>query len=216
MRPAILGKKIGMTRILKDAGVAVTVTVVQAGPCTVMQVKTQDSDKYDALQLGFLDVKPHRSTKPLIGHAAKAGTGPKRITREVRLDGPAELEKGAVVTVEVFSEAGVKHVDVTGITKGKGFAGPMKRWGFGGQPASHGVERKHRSPGSIGGSAPLGHGRSVKKGKKMGGQMGNRRCTTRCQELVGVDAENNLLLIAGSIPGPAGGLVFIRQCKTKP
>lgn len=216
MRPAILGKKIGMTRILKDAGVAVTVTVVQAGPCTVTQVKTQESDKYDALQLGFLDVKPHRSTKPLIGHAAKAGTGPKRITREVRLDEPAELEKGAVVTVEVFSEAGVKHVDVTGVTKGKGFAGPMKRWGFGGQPASHGVERKHRSPGSIGGSAPLGHGRSVKKGKKMGGQMGNRQCTVRCQELVGVDPENNLLLIAGSIPGPAGGLVFIRQCKTKP
>ncbi len=216
MRPAILGKKIGMTTILKDAGTAVPVTVVQAGPCTVMQVKTQESDKYDAVQLGFLDVKPHRSTKPLIGHAAKAGTGPKRIIREMRLDEPAVLEKGAVVTVEVFSEADVKHVDVTGISKGKGFAGPMKRWGFGGQPASHGVERKHRSPGSIGGSAPLGRGRSVRKGKKMAGQMGNRRCTVRCQELVGVDAENNLLLIAGSIPGPAGGLVFIRQCKTKP
>ena len=216
MQAAILGRKIGMTRIVRDGGTVVPVTVVQAGPCTVMQVKTRESDRYDAVQLGFLDVKPHRSTKPLIGHAAAAGTGPKRITREIRLDEPATVEQGEVVTVDLFREAGVRHVDVTGVSKGKGFAGVMKRWGFGGQPASHGTERKHRSPGSIGGSAPLGLGRSVRKGKKMAGQLGNKRCTIRCQELVGVDTEHNLLLIAGGVPGPADGLLFIRQSKTKP
>jgi len=215
MRLGILGRKEGMTRVIDPSGVVTPVTVVRAGPCTVLQVKSCDSDGYDAVQIGFEDVKPHRSTKPSIGHAAKAGAGPKRVLRELRTAGKAELSPGDVVTVEQFAEDEVKYVDVSGTSKGKGFAGAMKRWGFGGQPASHGTERKHRSPGSIGGHANLGLGRGVRKGKRMGGHMGHARITQRCLKLVGVDAENDLLLIKGSVPGPNGGLVVVRQSKTK-
>ncbi|MCH7813738.1 MAG: 50S ribosomal protein L3 [Planctomycetes bacterium] len=211
MKPALLGRKIGMSRVIDDAGVVTPVTIIQAGPCTVMQVKTPERDGYHAVQLGFEDAKPHRSTKPLIGHAGRAGTGPKRVHREVRHDEAPEVDCGDVVTVELFERGEVAHVDVTGLTKGRGFAGVMKRHGFGGLRASHGVERKHRSPGSIGGSAPLGLGRSVKKGKRMAGHMGNVRCTARNQELVKVDSENDLLLVKGSVPGPNGGLVYVQQ-----
>lgn len=204
-----------MTRVIDAAGDVTPVTVMQAGPCTVLQVKNQESDGYNAVQIGFEDVKPHRSTKPLIGHAGKAGTGPKRSIREIRLVDAPSAELGEVLTVSVFEEGEVKFVDVVGTTKGKGFAGPMKRWGFGGQPASHGVERKHRSPGSIGGHANLGTGRNIKKGKKMGGHMGHARMTETCLELVAIDKENNLLLVKGSVPGPNGGLLFVRQSKTK-
>jgi large subunit ribosomal protein L3 len=214
MIPALLGRKIGMTRVCDEAGVVTPVTVVQAGPCTVLQVRTQDADGYDAVQLGFEDAKPHRSTKPLIGHAAQAGTGPKRVCREVRLHGPADVARGDVLTVDCFGE-GVRFVDVRGMTKGRGFAGVMRRHHFGGQPASHGVERKHRSAGSIGGHASGAKGRGIKKGKKMAGQLGHVRRTVRCQRLVQVDKEHNLLLIQGSVPGPAGGLVYVRQSKTK-
>jgi large subunit ribosomal protein L3 len=211
MKPALLGRKIGMTRVCDEAGVVTPVTVIQAGPCTVMQVKAPDTDGYHAVQLGFEDVKPHRSTKPLIGHAGKAKTGPKRVSREVRHEAPAEVEPGDVVTVDLFETGGVEHVDVTGVSKGRGFSGVMRRHGFGGQRASHGVERKHRSPGSIGGSAPLGRGRSVRKGKRMAGQFGNERRTARNQKLVAIDKENDLLVVAGSVPGPNGGLVLVRQ-----
>lgn len=212
MKPALLGRKIGMTRVRDEEGRVTPVTVVQAGPCTVTQVKTAESDGYDAVQLGFEDVKPHRSSKPLIGHAAKSGTGPKRVHREVRLEEAAtDLNPGDVVTVGLFGDEAVKHVDVSGVSKGRGFSGVMRRHGFGGQRASHGVERKHRSPGSIGGSAPLGLGRSVRKGKRMAGQFGAKRRTARNQELVSVDLENNLLVIKGSVPGPNGGLVYVRQ-----
>ncbi len=211
MKPALLGRKIGMTRVCDADGVVTPVTVIQAGPCTVMQVKSPETDGYHAVQLGLEDVKPHRSTKALIGHAAVAGTGPKRVHREVPHEGPAEVEPGQVVTVELFESAGVQHVDVTGVTKGRGFSGVMRRHGFGGQPASHGTERKHRSPGSIGGSATRGHGRCVRKGKRMAGHFGNERRTARNQKLVAVDKENNLLVVAGSVPGPNGGLVFVRQ-----
>ncbi|MCP4251778.1 MAG: 50S ribosomal protein L3 [bacterium] len=211
MKPALLGRKIGMSRVIDDAGVVTPVTIIQAGPCTVMQVKTPDRDGYHAVQLGFEDTKPHRSTKPLIGHAGRAGTGPKRVHREVRHDAAPEVDCGDVVTVGLFEQGEVAHVDVTGLTKGRGFAGVMKRHGFGGLRASHGVERKHRSGGSIGGSAPLGLGRSVRKGKRMAGQMGNVRRTARNQELVKVDSDNDLLLVKGSVPGPNGGLVFVRQ-----
>ena len=166
------------------------------------------------MQLGYNDVKPHRSSLPNIGHAAKAGTGPKAFVREIRTDA-SEAALGDVWTVELFEQAETKQVDIIGTTKGVGFAGPMKRHGFGGQPASHGTERKHRSPGGIGGSAPLGLGRSVKKGKRMGGQMGNVRRTSRNQELVRIDKENNLLLVKGSVPGPNGGYVLVRQAKTR-
>ncbi|MHC4295123.1 MAG: 50S ribosomal protein L3 [Planctomycetota bacterium] len=213
MFPAILGKKIGMTQVYDEAGSLLPVTVVQAGPCVVMQVKTAETDGYDAVQFGFEDVKTHRATKPQIGHAAKAKTKPKRFARELRLSEPPEVEVGASVTVESFEE--VKIVDVIGVTKGKGFAGGMKRHGFKGQPASHGVERKHRSPGSIAShSANAGTGPKLKKGKRMAGHLGAARCTSRNHRLVAVDKENNLLVIKGSLPGANGGVLFVKESKT--
>ncbi len=214
MIPAILGTKVGMTRVCDDKGAVTPVSVVSAGPCTVLQVRTPDCDGYHAVQMGFKDVKPHRSTKPLIGHAAKAGSGPKRFSREIRLSVASDVSPGDVLTVEQFVE-GVAYVDVTGTSKGRGFAGVMKRHGFGGQQATHGVERKHRSAGSIGGHSNIGLGRGVKKGKKMPGHFGHTRTTQRNMKLVGVDRERNLLLIEGSLPGPAGGMVVVRISKTK-
>ena len=214
MIPAILGKKIGMTQVYDDAGVLHPVTVVQAGPCTVLQVKSNESDGYSAVQLGFEEVKPHRSAKPQIGHAAKAGVRPQRFVREFRVDAlPDDTQAGAKLTVEAFD--GVQAVDVIGTSKGKGFAGGMKRHNFGGQPATHGTERKHRSPGSIGGHATnRGTGPKPKKGKRMAGHLGAVRVTSRNHKLVGVDRENNLLLIQGSVPGANGGYVMIRKSKT--
>jgi large subunit ribosomal protein L3 len=197
--------------------VRIPVTVVQAGPCTVLQVKSADGpDGYHALQLGFDDVKPHRSTIPQIGHARKAQTSPKAFIREVRLSDAAEAQVGQTLTVEVFKEADVKYVDVIGTSIGKGFQGAMRRHGFGGQPASHGCERKHRSPGSIGAHAQnRGTSGMVKKGKKMAGHTGHRRCTILSQRLVEIDPEKNMLLIAGAVPGPANGYVIIRKAKTR-
>jgi large subunit ribosomal protein L3 len=218
MSTALLGKKIGMTQVYTEDGTVVPVTVIQAGPCTVLQVKQSEggADGYDAVQLGFEDTKPHRSTLPMIGHAAKAGTGPKKFVREVRLSEATEADLGDVWTVEAFEEAGTQYVDVTATTKGRGFAGGMKRWGFGGQPASHGTERKHRSPGGIGGHANSGTGRNIKKGKHMAGHHGNVRRTSLNQKLVRVDKENNLLVVKGSVPGPNGSFVVVRQAKKKP
>jgi len=216
MIPAILGKKVGMTRVFDEEGTAIPVTVVQAGPCTVTQVRTQARDGYDAVQLGYGDVKAHRATLPMIGHAGAAGTGPKAFLREIRLWEAADKNVGDVVTVELFEDAEVKFVDVCGTTKGCGFAGSMKRYGFGGQPASHGTERKHRSPGSISShGTDLGHGGNIKKGKKMAGHMGHVRRTAKNQRLVAVNKEENLLLIRGSVPGPTGGYVLVRRAKTK-
>ncbi len=218
MIPAILGRKIGMTQIFNaETGARVPVTVVQAGPCTVLQAKTADGpDGYNGLQLGFEDVKPHRSTLPEIGHARKSNTAPKRFVREFRLEEASDKGVGDTITVDIFAENEVKWVDVVGTTKGKGFQGGMRRWGFGGQPASHGTERKHRSPGSIGGRAQnLGTSSAIKKGKKMAGHMGHNRCTIRSQELMKVDAENNMLLIRGAVPGPNGGFVIVRKAKTR-
>ncbi len=214
MKPALLGKKIGMTQVYDAAGTLHPVTVVQAGPCHVTQVKSAEGDGYEAVQIGYEPVKAHRTTKPLIGHAAKAGVKPVKHYREFRLDEPADVEVGAELTVASFD--GVDWVDVIATTKGKGFAGVMKRHNFGGQPATHGTERKHRSPGSIGShGTDRGHGGNIKKGKRMAGHMGMVRCTSRNHKLVSVDAESNLLLIKGSVPGPNGGLVFIRISKTK-
>lgn len=210
MEASLLGTKIGMTQIIGDHGVVEPVTVVKAGPCVVMQVRTKQTDGYDAVQLGFVDAKPHRSTRPLIGHAAAAGTGPKRYLREIRLSGPAAVSKGDVVTVASFEE-GVTYVDVVGITKGKGFAGGMKRHGFGGKEATHGVERKHRSIGSIGGNAPGATGRGIKKGKKMPGHMGAVRRTALGLKLLKVDSQADLLLIRGSVPGANGSMVLVRK-----
>jgi len=214
MLTALLGKKIGMTQVYDDAGNLHPVTVVQAGPCDVLQVKTVETDGYSAVQLGYEDVKAHRATKPLIGHAAKANAKPKRFVREVRLeDDPTDVETGQTLTVDVFE--GVEVVDVIGTSKGKGFAGVMKRHNFKGLGASHGVERKHRSPGSIGGHANnAGKGGSIKKGKRMAGQMGNVRSTAKNHKLIGVDKENNLLLVKGSVPGANGGFLYVTASKS--
>lgn len=217
MIPAILGRKIGMTQVFDASGERIPVTLVEAGPCVVLQVKSKDGkDRYNAVQLGFDDAKPHRSTMPQIGHARKAGTAPKRFTREIRLAEPTDKAVGDTVTVELFKDGEVAWVDVVGITKGKGFQGGMRRWGFGGQPASHGTERKHRSPGSIGGRAQnRGTSGAIKKGKKMAGHLGAEQRTAPRLKLVEVDTERNLLLIRGSIPGYNGGYVLVRKAKTK-
>lgn len=198
-----------------ENGAVCGVTVVRAGPCVVLQVKkTEGKDGYEAVQIGFEDVKKNQASKPAIGHAGRAKTAPKKIVREIRLtDKQADADVGATLTVDLFE--GVNFVDVVGTTKGKGFSGGVKRHGFKGQSASHGVERKHRSPGSIGGhGSDLGHGGNIKKGKKMAGRMGSVRATGKNHRLMGIDAENNLLLIKGSLPGANGGYLFIRKSRT--
>lgn len=213
MPAALLGRKIGMTRFYKEDGVNIPVTVIEAGPCVVTQVKTTERDGYAAVQLGFDDVKPRRSTMPLIGHDAKAGTDPKRFHQEVRLDDDKqadEFDLGQAVDVSAFE--GVMYVDVVGTSKGKGFQGPMKRHNFSGLEASHGVERKHRSAGSIGGHATnLGTGPKPKKGKRMAGHMGDERVTVRSLDVVAIDPEKNILLVKGPVPGPNRGMVQIRE-----
>jgi large subunit ribosomal protein L3 len=200
-----------MTRLYDQEGNNIPVTVIQAGPCFVSQLKTSEKDGYEAVQIAFGDVKGRNSTMPLIGHDAKAGLEPKRVHREVRLgDGEsAGYELGQELTVEVFAD--VKFVDVIGTSKGKGFAGVMKRWNFKGQLASHGVERKHRSPGSVcGRSSNRGTGKP-KKGIRMSGHLGNARITVRSLPIVGVDKDKNLLLVKGPVPGANKGLVVIRE-----
>lgn len=211
MASAILGRKVGMTRLYDDEGKNIPVTVIQAGPCFVSQVKTADTDGYEAIQVAFEDIKGRSSTFPLIAHDAKAGLSPKRFHREVRLnEGEAgEYELGQEIKVDVFAD--IKFVDIIGTSKGKGTQGPMKRHGFKGQEASHGVERKHRSPGSIGGrSSNLGTG-SPKKGIRMAGRMGNERVTCRSVLVVGIDSEKGLLLVKGPVPGANKGLIYIRE-----
>jgi len=216
MVPAILGKKVGMTQVFDPSGERIPVTLIEAGPCIVLQVKSTDSkDGYHAVQLGFDDAKPHRATMADIGHARNAKTAPKRFIREISFTEATDKAVGDTVTVDIFSENDVKYVDVVATSKGKGFQGGMKRWGFGGQQASHGVERKHRSPGSINGHATYLGGGRIKKGKKMAGQTGNKRTTAPCQALVEVDSDKNLLLIRGSVPGPNGGYVIVRKSKTR-
>ena len=215
MPAALLGRKIGMTRWFMADGVNIPVTVIQAGPCAVTQVKTTAGDGYSAVQLAFEDARPRRSTIPVMGHDAAAGVTPKRIHRELRLaddDAAVAYEPGQSVDVSVFE--GIKYVDVTGISKGKGFAGVMKRHHFKGLCASHGTERKHRSAGSIGGHATdLGTGPKVKKGKRMAGRMGGGRVTIRSLDIVSIDPQRHLMVVKGAVPGPNRGLVFIRDAK---
>jgi len=213
MTPALLGKKIGTTRVYDEKGAIVPVTVVQAGPCAVTQVKTVETDGYNAVQLGFGDIKAKFSTFPLIGHTARAGVGPKKHFREIKLKDATDRKPGDVVNVSAFD--GVLFVDVIGTSKGKGTAGVMKRYHFGGQCASHGTERKHRSPGSLASRATWrGQSGKPKKGVRMAGHMGMDQCTTRNHPLVKVDAANNVLLIKGALPGPNGTLLFIRKSVT--
>ncbi len=209
MAQAILGRKIGMTRLFDDQGHSVPVTVVQAGPCFVSQVKTVESDGYSAVQIAFEDIKPRRSSLPLIAHDAKAGLAPMRFHREFRTGSDDQFEVGQELTVQNFAE--VKFVDVVGTSKGKGTQGVMKRHHFAGMEASHGVERKHRSPGSIcSRSSNRGTGKP-KKGIRMAGHMGAARVTVRSLPVVGVDKERNLLLVKGPVPGSKQGLLMIRE-----
>ena len=200
----ILGRKIGMTQVFDDAGHAVPVTVVEAGPCRVAQIKTPERDGYTAIQLAF--GTPKRLTKPLEGHLSKAGVDTARFVVELRMDDAADYEAGAEIKADVF-EAG-EMVDVIGVTKGKGFAGVMKRHNFKGLSATHGTERKHRSPGAIGACATPAR---VFRGTRMPGHLGHQRVTTLNLKIIKADPERNVLLIRGAVPGPRGGLVMVRS-----
>ena len=200
----ILGAKLGMTQVW-DNNKIVPVTVVQAGPCVVTQVRTNDKDGYSAVQLAYGAINPRKVNKPRAGHFEKAGVAPRRHIVELRTTDASEYELGQEVTVSTF-QAG-QAVDVTGKTKGKGFAGVMKRHGFGGLGAGHGVERKHRSPGSIGACATPGR---VFKGVRMAGRMGGVRYTVQNLSVQAVDPDNNVILIRGAVPGPKGSLVLVR------
>ncbi len=224
MAIGLLGRKVGMTQIFDETGQAIPVTVLAAGPCHVLQLRTSEHDGYSAVQLGFLD-KPRRlAARSERGHVAKldskrqktrstagveavakADCEPKRFVREI-VDPAAELAVGQELKVDVFAD--VKSVDVIGTSKGRGTAGVMKRHNFKGQRASHGVKKVHRHAGSIGQSQFPGH---VPKGRRMAGQYGNSRCTVRNLKVVRIDSENNLLLVRGAVPGPNGGYVLIRE-----
>jgi large subunit ribosomal protein L3 len=205
-RKGVLGEKLGMTQVFDDEGRIVPVTVVQAGPCVVTRVRTPEADGYTAVQLGYGQIDPRKVNKPRTGHFDKAGVTPRRYVVELRTDNATEYELGQEITVDVF-EAG-QRIDVTGTSKGKGTAGVMKRHGFKGLGASHGTQRKHRSPGSIGGCATPGR---VFKGLRMAGRHGNARTTVQNLTVHAVDAGKGLLLIKGAVPGPNGGLLLVRN-----
>ena len=202
----ILGTKLGMTQVFDEAGQVVPVTVVQAGPCVVTSVRTPDSDGYSAVQIGYGEINPRKVTKPVAGLFEKAGVTPRRYLAEIRTESASEYTLGQEVTAGVF-EAGQK-VDVSGKSKGKGTAGVMKRHGFRGLGSSHGTQRKHRAPGSIGACATPGR---VFKGVRMAGRMGAIKTTIMGLTVQAVDGDKNLLLIRGAIPGPNGGLVMVRS-----
>jgi len=201
----ILGTKLGMTQVFDDKNRVVPVTVVKAGPNVVTQIRTEEKDGYTAVQLAFGAIDPRKVNKPRAGHFAKAGVTPRRHVAELRTTDADAYEVGQEITAEVFPAGSV--VDVVGTSKGKGYAGVMKRHGFKGLGAGHGVQRKHRSPGSIGGCATPGR---VFKGVRMAGRMGHARVTTQNLTVHQVEAESGLLLIKGAIPGPKGGLVFVK------
>jgi large subunit ribosomal protein L3 len=207
----VLGTKLGMTQVFDDEGRIVPVTVVKAGPCVVTAVRTTERDGYASVQFGYGEINPRRVTKPVAGHFAAAGVTPRRYLAELRTSDASEYTLGQEITAEVFSAG--QLVDVTGKSKGKGTAGVMKRHGFKGLSASHGTQRKHRSPGSIGGCATPGR---VFKGVRMAGRMGNERITVQSLTVHAVDAERGLLLIKGAVPGSKGGLVLVRSAVKKP
>ena len=206
MQKALIGKKIGMTQIFDEKGKVVPVTVVEAGPCVVSQLKTVETDGYTAVQMGFGDIKPKHVTKPLQGHFKKADVAPKRILKEFRFDDCSAYELGQVIKADVF-ETGNK-VDVTGKSKGKGYAGVIKRWNFARLKESHGTGPNARHGGSMGAcSSPS----RVWKGKKMAGHLGAEKVTVQNLTVVKIDAENNLLAIKGAVPGPNGGYVVVKD-----
>ena len=208
MLKGLLGKKIGMTQIFDDNGAAIPITVIEAGPCYVTQVRDVETDGYTAVQLGFGEVKPKRLTGGQLGHLKRNDLPPLRYLREFRTKNDAEINPGDPVSVTVF-EVG-DHVDVIGTSKGRGFAGVVKRHGFGGGPKTHGQSDRQRAPGSIG--ATSGTAR-VFKGKRMPGQMGNRRVTTQNLKVELIDEERNLIGVRGAVPGPKGGLLVIKEAR---
>ncbi|PID53957.1 MAG: 50S ribosomal protein L3 [Micrococcales bacterium] len=202
----LLGTKLGMTQVWDDAGRLVPVTVVQAGPCVVTQIRGEDTDGYSAVQIAFGQIDPRKVNQPMTGHFAKAGVTPRRHLAEVRTSAAADYTLGQELTVDTFEPGQV--VDVIGTTKGKGTAGVMKRHGFAGVGASHGAHRNHRKPGAIGGCATPSR---VFKGMRMAGRLGAARSVTMNLTVHAVDAEKGLLLIKGAVPGPRGGVVLVRS-----
>ena len=205
MKKAILGKKLGMTQLFGEDGVLIPVTVIEAGPCRVIQKKTAENDGYEAVQVGFLEKKEKHTTKPLQGHFKKAGTGYMKYLKEFKLENAAEMNVGDEIKVDVFAEGDA--VDVTGISKGKGYAGTIKRWGTHRGPMTHG-SGYHRGPGSMGACSTPSR---VMKGKKLAGHLGVEKVTIQNLSIVKIDAEKNILAIRGAVPGPKGGLVVIKN-----
>lgn len=204
---AILGQKLGMTQVFDAEARAIPVTVIKAGPVHVTQIKTIENDGYNAIQISYGEVKPGRVTKPEAGHYAKAGVAPGSHLVEIKVDDPAQFELGQELKVTEMFEPGIK-ADVSGVSKGKGFAGVIKRHNFSGQGASHGTHKKHRAPGSIGACATPAR---VFKGMRMAGRMGGEKVTTLNLEVVSIDEERGLLLLGGSVPGPKGSVILVRE-----
>lgn len=206
MQKGIIGKKVGMTQIFNEDGKVVPVTVVEAGPCVVVQKKTVESDGYEAVQLGYGDVSVKRVNKPAKGHFDKADAAPKKTLREFRFTDSSEMKVGDILKADVFAAG--DHIDVTGTSKGKGYSGSVKRWNVAIQRASHGGGPIHRHMGSLGACSTPSR---VMKGRKMAGQLGNERVTVQNLTVVKVDAENNLIAIKGALPGPKGSVVVIKD-----
>lgn len=205
-KKGILGEKLGMTQVWDENNRVVPVTVVKAGPCVVTQVRTPENDGYSGVQIAFGQIDPRKVTQPMLGHFAKAGVTPRRHLLELRFDDASDYALGQELGADTF-EAG-SNIDVTGVTKGKGFAGTMKRHGFSGVSASHGAHKNHRKPGSIGACATPGR---VFKGVRMSGRMGGITQTTQNLKIHAVDTEKGLILVKGAIPGPAGSVVLLRS-----
>ena len=210
MKNAIIGKKIGMTQIFDETGKVVPVTVIEAGPCTVVQKKTADKEGYDSVQLGFGEIAERKVTKPMKGHFAKADVQPTKVLHEFRLDNAAEMNVGDVLNASVFAEG--DHVDVTGISKGHGYAGVIKRWGAQRTPTTHGGGPVHRHAGSMGSTTDPSR---IFKGKIGAGQMGVEQVTVQNLDVVKVDAEMNMIVLRGAVPGPKGGIVYIKSTVKK-
>ena len=211
MVDGILGKKVGMTQIFDESGTAIPVTVIEAGPCSIVQIKTADGDGYQAVQLGFGHRKERRVNLPERGHFKKADVETCRYLKEFRADSLDGLSVGSQIDVGIFSSG--EYVDVAGTSKGRGFAGVVKRWGFKGGRASHGSEQDHRRPGSIGASA---YPSRVFKGKKMPGRLGGKRVTIQSLQVIQADTDRNLLIVKGAVPGPPNGLLMIKKSVKKP
>ncbi len=207
MFKGLIGRKVGMTQVFDDEGIARPVTVIEAGPCYVTQIKTENNDGYSSVQIGFSEVKPKRLTRGQLGHLKRNNLPPLKVLREFRIKSP-DLAEGDELKVDIF-EAG-EHVDIVGTSKGRSFAGVVKRWGFAGGPKTHGQSDRWRAPGSLGSGTTPGR---VFKGKKGPGRMGNERVTSSNVRVVLVDPERNLLAVDGSVPGPKGGVVVIKPAR---